>query len=108
MTGLAALRGDAAASGARAASSPIEQTGSVVGTKRGGVYSDDSTLFVRGKLNWLRYMLSYASESELREQPYAGPPPPEETTEVFGPALVDTTEPARAASFDGELTSVVI
>ena len=48
---------------------------SVVGASRDGVYSDGSTLAVRGKLNDVAaYALYYAADEELRARPYTGPP----------------------------------
>jgi hypothetical protein len=56
-------------------SSSEELSFSVVGARRDGVYSDGSTLFVRGKLNdAAAYELYYASDDEMRQKPYTGPP----------------------------------
>jgi hypothetical protein len=68
----------AAVGGAAGAAAIIKQAKSIVGTKRDGVYSDGSTLFVRGRLDDAGvYTLFYADDSERLRAPYQGPPPPE-------------------------------
>ena len=79
VVGAAALGGfmaNTASGGATTASAGGDALSfSVVGAKRDGVYSDGSTLAVRGKLNdAAAYALYYAADEELRARPYSGPP----------------------------------
>ena len=47
------------------------------GVSKTGVYSDGSTLYVRGSPCDGAYTLHFAEDGERRALPYAGPPPPE-------------------------------
>jgi hypothetical protein len=45
------------------------------GISQNGVYSDGKTLWVRGRVEGSNYSMYYASEDEVKSQPYGGPPP---------------------------------
>jgi len=47
------------------------------GVSKTGVYSDGSTLFVRGNADDGAYVLHFATDEERASKPYAGPPPAE-------------------------------
>ena len=59
------------------------------GVSKTGVYSDGSTLVVRGKLfgfalgSGEEYSLYFASADEQRAHPYSGPPPPAELERIM-------------------------
>ena len=68
------------------------------GVSKTGVYSDGSTLFVRGSAEDSAYVLHFASDEERASNPYAGPPPPEAiaavTSALQGIALPNAPAPA--------------
>ena len=72
-----------------AASNKQARSLALVGTRRDGVYSDGSTLVVRGKLFAIpfysgeEYRLDFASADELRAHPYSGPPSPVELERIM-------------------------
>jgi hypothetical protein len=72
---------------------------SVVGTRKDGVYSDGSTLFVRAKLNdAAAYELYYAGDDEMRERPFKGPPTSSEIEAIYNALMRVRQERAAAAS----------
>lgn len=72
---------------------------SVVGTRRDGVYSDGSTLFVRGKLNdAAAYELYYAGDDEMRQKPFTGPPTASEIAGLYSALMRLRQERAAAAA----------
>ena len=81
---------------------------SVVGASRDGVYSDGSTLAVRGKLNdAAAYALYYAADEELRARPYTGPPSDAET-EALARALISMKQQLAASpAFSNMLAETV-
>jgi len=90
----------AVAGGATGAAAIITRAKSIVGVKRDGVYSDGSTLVVRGRLNDAgAYALFYADEAELRERPYAGAPSAEESAAFALAIAAAQAETSRAAAF---------
>jgi hypothetical protein len=88
----------AVAGGAAGASSIIQHAKSIVGVKKDGVYSDGSTLFVRGRLNDAgAYALFYADDAERAASPYTAPSA--EEIAAFGLAIAAAeAEAARAAA----------
>jgi len=80
-------------------SSSDELSFSVVGTRRDGVYSDGSTLFVRGKLNdAAAYELYYASDDEMRARPFTGPPSASDIAGLYSGLMRLRQERASAAA----------
>lgn len=80
-------------------SSSDELSFSVVGTRRDGVYSDGSTLFVRGKLNdAAAYELYYASDDEMRARPFTGPPSAADIAGLYSGLMKLRQERASAAA----------
>jgi hypothetical protein len=90
----------AVAGGVTGASAIFRSAKSIVGVKRDGVYSDGSTLVVRGRLDDAgAYSLFYADEAELRLRPYAGAPSAEETAAFAQAIAAAQAGTARAAAF---------
>jgi len=80
-------------------SSSEEMSFSVVGTRRDGVYSDGSTLFVGGKLNdAAAYELYYAGDEEMRQKPFTGPPTASEIAGLYSALMRLRQERAAAAA----------
>lgn len=81
--------GGAICGGASVAAATIKMARALVGIRRDGVYSDGSTLVVRGKLfgfalgSGEEYRLFFASADEQRAHPYSGPPSPAELERIM-------------------------